>query len=111
MTLAVKAGVKPSVMLQVLWDAAFGKQTLLKQIPGTVFTGDFETPRFSLRLAHKDMSLGQDLAQEMGAPDGARSDGEAGYGRRHQPGLGRVGQSRDVHAGGGSARASRCASE
>ena len=68
MTLAVKAGVKPSVMLQVLWDAAFGKQTLLKQIPGTVFTGDFETPRFSLRLAHKDVSLGQDLAQEMGAP-------------------------------------------
>ena len=104
MTLAVKAGVKPSVMLQVLWDAAFGKQTLLKQIPGTVFTGDFETPRFSLRLAHKDVSLGQDPRAGDGRADGAGGDGEAGDGGGHQPGVGRVGQSRDVHAGGGARR-------
>ena len=68
MTLAVKAGVEPGVMLQVLRDAAFGKQTLLAQIPDVVFKGDFETPRFTLALAHKDVALGQELAQEMGAP-------------------------------------------
>ena len=68
MTLAVKAGVAPGVMLQVLRDAAFGKQTLLNQIPDVVFERDFETPRFTLNLAHKDVRLGQELAQEMGAP-------------------------------------------
>ncbi len=68
MTLAVKAGVAPGVMLQVLRDAAFGKQTLLNQLPGVVFKGDFATPRFTLSLAHKDVSLGQQLAEEMGAP-------------------------------------------
>ena len=68
MALAVKAGVKPSVMLQVLRDAAFGKQTLLAQIPDVVFARDFETPRFTLDLAHKDVSLGLELAQEMDAP-------------------------------------------
>ena len=68
MTLAVKAGVAPGVMLQVLRDAAFGKQTLLAQLPEVVFKGDFATPRFTLGLAHKDVSLGQELAQEMGAP-------------------------------------------
>lgn len=68
MALAVKAGVKPGVMLQVLRDAAFGKQTLLAQIPGVVFERDFATPRFTLDLAHKDVSLGLDLAREMGAP-------------------------------------------
>ena len=68
MALAVKAGVAPGVMLQVLRDAAFGKQTLLNQLPEVVFKGDFETPRFTLSLAHKDVSLGQELAQEMGAP-------------------------------------------
>ena len=68
MALAVKAGVAPGVMLQVLRDAAFGKQTLLNQLPEVVFKGDFSTPRFTLSLAHKDVSLGQELAQEMGAP-------------------------------------------
>lgn len=68
MALAAKAGVKPEVMLQALRDAAFGKQTLLRQIPSVVFRGDFQTPRFTLNLARKDLRLGQELAEEVGAP-------------------------------------------
>ena len=68
MALAVKAGVKPDVMLQALRDAAFGKQTLLRQIPQVVFARDFQTPRFTLNLARKDLRLGQELAEEVGAP-------------------------------------------
>lgn len=68
MALAVKAGVKPDVMLQALRDAAFGKQTLLRQIPQVVFVRDFQTPRFTLNLARKDLRLGQELAEEVGAP-------------------------------------------
>ena len=68
MALAVKAGVKPEAMLQALRDAAFGKQTLLRQIPQVVFARDFQTPRFTLNLARKDLRLGQELAEEVGAP-------------------------------------------
>ncbi len=68
MALAVKAGVAPGVMLEALRAAAFGKQTLLNQLPDVVFKGDFATPRFTLGLAHKDVRLGQELAEEMGAP-------------------------------------------
>ena len=69
MTLAVKAGLDPNVMLGVLRDASFGKQLVLSDyIPNTVLKGDFDHPRFTLGLAHKDVSLALELAQEMGVP-------------------------------------------
>ena len=55
-------------MLQALREAAFGKQTLLRQIPDVVFERDFETPRFTLNLARKTCAWGRELAEEAGAP-------------------------------------------
>ncbi len=69
MTLATKAGVRPGVMLEVLRNAAFGKQLLLSHhIPEMVFAGDFDNPRFTLALSHKDVSLALELAEERGVP-------------------------------------------
>jgi 3-hydroxyisobutyrate dehydrogenase-like beta-hydroxyacid dehydrogenase len=69
MALAVRAGVDPKVMLSVLRDASFGKQLLLTDhIPDLVLKGDFDHPRFSLDLSHKDVSLALQLAKELGVP-------------------------------------------
>ena len=69
MALATKAGVRPAVMLDVLRNAAFGKQLLLTHhIPELVFAGDFDHARFTLGLSHKDVTLALELAEEMGAP-------------------------------------------
>jgi 3-hydroxyisobutyrate dehydrogenase len=69
MALAVKAGVDPNVMLNVLRDASFGKQLVLTDhIPDLVLKGDYDHPRFSLGLSHKDVSLALALAHELGAP-------------------------------------------
>lgn len=69
MTLAVKAGVDPTIMLNVLRDASFGKQLVLTDhIPDLVLKGDFDHPRFSLGLSHKDVSLALQLAKEISVP-------------------------------------------
>ena len=69
MTLAVKAGVDPNTMLDVLRGASFGKQLVLSDhIPDLVLKGDFDHPRFSLGLSHKDVSLSLELAKEMNVP-------------------------------------------
>ncbi len=69
MTLAVKAGVEPRKMLEVLLGASFGKQLVLtRHIPELVFKGDFDHPRFSLGLSRKDVSLALALANELGVP-------------------------------------------
>ncbi len=69
MALAVKAGVDANVMLTVLREASFGKQLVLTDhIPDLVLKGDFDHPRFSLGLSHKDVSLALELAREMEVP-------------------------------------------
>lgn len=69
MALAVKAGVDANVMLKVLQEASFGKQLVLTDhIPDLVLKGDFDHPRFSLGLSHKDVSLALELAREMEVP-------------------------------------------
>lgn len=69
MTLAVKAGVTPAAILEVLKSASFGKQRVLHSyIPQTVFTGKFEEAHFSLRLSAKDIGLARQMAQEFNVP-------------------------------------------
>jgi 3-hydroxyisobutyrate dehydrogenase len=69
MAMGVKAGVSPEKLLEVLQTASFGKQLVLNNhIPELVFNGDFDHPRFSLGLSHKDVSLALALAAEVEAP-------------------------------------------
>ena len=48
---------------------AFGQGLLLTQVlPDIVFQGDFDTVRFALRLARKDLGLATELAREHDVP-------------------------------------------
>ncbi|MFN8522307.1 MAG: NAD(P)-dependent oxidoreductase [Chloroflexota bacterium] len=69
LTLGVKAGVDPERLLEALKGGAYGKQMSLNHsIPQVIFKGDFDTPRFALALARKDLGLATQLARELDVP-------------------------------------------
>ena len=71
LTLGVKAGVEPTVLLEVFQKAALGRNfDLHVRLPATLFRGDFE-PRFAMKVARKDMALAMELAESNGVPMGA----------------------------------------
>ena len=68
-TLGVKAGVKPEALLEAIRGASFGQGLLLSQmLPNVIFKGDFDTVRFGLKLARKDIGLATELAREYDVP-------------------------------------------
>jgi 3-hydroxyisobutyrate dehydrogenase len=68
-TLGVKAGVRPEALLEAVSGASFGQGLLLSQmLPNVVFKGAFDTVRFALRLARKDIGLATELAREYDVP-------------------------------------------
>lgn len=68
-TLGVKAGVKPEALLEAIRGASFGQGLILSHmIPDVVFKGGFDTVRFALRLARKDVGLATELAREYDVP-------------------------------------------
>jgi 3-hydroxyisobutyrate dehydrogenase len=68
-TLGVKAGVKPEALLEAISGASFGQGLILKHmIPDVIFKGTFDTVRFALKLARKDVGLATQLAREFDVP-------------------------------------------
>jgi 3-hydroxyisobutyrate dehydrogenase len=68
-TLGVKAGVKPEALLEAVRGASFGQGLMLSQmLPNVIFKGHFDTVRFALKLARKDIGLAMDLAREYDVP-------------------------------------------
>ncbi len=68
-TLGVKAGVAPEALLEAIRGASFGQGLMLAQmLPNVIFTGDFDTVRFALKLARKDIGLATELAREFDVP-------------------------------------------
>jgi 3-hydroxyisobutyrate dehydrogenase len=68
-TLGVKAGVKPEALLEAIRGASYGQGLILSHmIPDVVFTGAFDTVRFALKLARKDVGLATALAREYDVP-------------------------------------------
>ena len=68
LTMGVRAGVDPSVLVEVFQRCAIGRNfNLHTRLPDTLFSGDFE-PRFALRTAMKDMRLATELAEHYGVP-------------------------------------------
>jgi 3-hydroxyisobutyrate dehydrogenase len=68
-TLGVKAGVKPEALLEAIRGASFGQGLILSHmIPDVVFKGGFDTVRFALKLARKDVGLATELAREYDVP-------------------------------------------
>jgi 3-hydroxyisobutyrate dehydrogenase len=68
-TLGVKAGVKPEALLEAVRGASFGQGLILSHmLPDVVFKGEFDTVRFALKLARKDVGLATELAREYDVP-------------------------------------------
>jgi 3-hydroxyisobutyrate dehydrogenase len=68
-TLGVKAGVDPQALLQAIVGGAVGQGLIWNYfIPEVVFKGDFDTVRFALKLARKDVGLATELGREYNVP-------------------------------------------
>jgi len=67
-TAGVQAGVSAETIVDVFRQAALGQQMSMKvRLPATYLRGEF-APRFSLRLARKDLGLAVDLGKSYDVP-------------------------------------------
>ena len=68
LTLGVKAGVEPDVLLDAYKRSALGSNMDIHvRLPATIFQGNFE-PRFALKIANKDIGLAAELADQYDVP-------------------------------------------
>ena len=68
LTTGVKAGVNAATIVEVFQKCALGRNfDLQTRLPNTLFKGDFD-PRFSLKLAYKDLKLAIEIADEFDVP-------------------------------------------
>jgi 3-hydroxyisobutyrate dehydrogenase-like beta-hydroxyacid dehydrogenase len=64
MMLGVKGGVDPAQMLSIIQNST-GKSYVADRYGPPILTGDYD-PSFTVGLAHKDMKLAQEMAQNLG---------------------------------------------
>lgn len=67
-TLGVKAGVEPLALLRALRQGATGRKRTFDRLPEHFLPGVYDPPAFTVRLAHKDMTLALELAKECAVP-------------------------------------------
>ena len=67
-TLGVKAGVEPLALFRALRQGATGRKRTFDRLPEHFLPGVYDPPAFTVRLAHKDMSLVLEVARESGVP-------------------------------------------
>jgi len=67
-TLGVKAGVEPAALFRALRQGASGRKRTFDRLAEFFLPGVYDPPAFSLRLAHKDMTLAMEMARENGVP-------------------------------------------
>lgn len=67
-TLGVKGGVEPLALFKALRQGASGRKRTFDRLAEHFLPGKYDPAAFSLRLAHKDVSLAAELAREAGVP-------------------------------------------
>ncbi len=67
-TMGVKAGVDPLALWQAVRQGAGGRRRTFDGLADQFLPGKFEPPSFTLRLAHKDVTLATALAREHRVP-------------------------------------------
>jgi 3-hydroxyisobutyrate dehydrogenase len=67
-TLGVKAGVEPLALFRALREGALGRKRTFDRLPEHFLPGRYDPAAFTLRLAHKDVSLALAMAREYGVP-------------------------------------------
>jgi 3-hydroxyisobutyrate dehydrogenase len=67
-TLGVKGGVEPLALWQAVRQGALGRRRTFDRLVDQFLPGAYEPPQFTLRLAHKDMTLATELGRELAVP-------------------------------------------
>jgi len=67
-TLGVKAGVEPLPLWQAVRQGAFGRSRTFDRLAEQFLPQLFDPPAFSLKLAHKDVTLATELGRELNIP-------------------------------------------
>jgi len=67
-TLGVKGGVEPLALFQALRQGATGRKRTFDRLPEHFLNGKYDPADFTVRLAHKDVTLAMELATEVGVP-------------------------------------------
>lgn len=67
-TMGVKAGVEPLALFRAVRQGALGRRRTFDRLVEQFLPGIYDPPAFTLRLAHKDMSLATALGREVGVP-------------------------------------------
>jgi 3-hydroxyisobutyrate dehydrogenase-like beta-hydroxyacid dehydrogenase len=67
-TLGVKAGVDPLTLWEAVRQGAIGRQRTFDRLAEHFLPAKFDPARFSLRLAHKDLTLAAELGREHDVP-------------------------------------------
>src|ERR1700691_4599668 len=66
--MGVKAGVEPLALWQAVRQGAAGRRFTFDALIDQFLPGNYDPPAFSLKLAHKDVSLANALGRELGVP-------------------------------------------
>lgn len=66
--LGVKAGVEPLALWNAVRQGAAGRRLTFDGLIDQFLPGTYDPPAFSLKLAHKDVSLANALGRELGMP-------------------------------------------
>lgn len=67
-TLGVKAGVEPLALWRAVRQGAFGRKKSFDRLADHFLPHCFDPPAFSLKLAHKDITLANELGRELNVP-------------------------------------------
>lgn len=67
-TMGTKAGLDPLDLWEAMWLGMVGKGSPMNMLVNQFLPGNFETPAFALKLAHKDVMLATTMAKELGVP-------------------------------------------
>lgn len=67
-TLGVKGGVEPLALFRALRQGATGRKRTFDRLAEHFLRGRYDPPDFTVRLAHKDVTLAMELARDCGVP-------------------------------------------
>ena len=67
-SLGAKAGLEPLALWKAVSQGAIGRQRTYEKAATRMLPGKFDPPSFALRLVHKDMQLGLQLAKDFNVP-------------------------------------------
>lgn len=67
-SMATKSGMDPLDLWEAMWLGMVGRGSPMNMLVNQFLPGQYETPAFLMKLAHKDVTLATSLGKELGVP-------------------------------------------